>query len=162
MIAVLGDRSRLAKTRGVVSVAMQAGVDGRAPIRHRYVRSRQRMETDMRGLISAVAAAAALSLACLWTVSNVLAQTGAGDRVVSRDDLSAHAQVQPKPKRPPTRLRVTPRCPYRTVALDHPPPYDCEFPGPGYVRQCSARLVQEYRPSGTVIVPRMQCWWERG
>jgi len=27
-------------------------------------------------------------------------------------------------------------------------------------RECRARLVQEYRPSGTVIVPRMTCWWE--
>ena len=120
----------------------------------------------MRGLITAVTTAAVFSLACLWPGPSVFAQTGAGDLSVrdlsvSRNDLSAHAQVQPKPKRPPTRLRVTPRCPYRTIALDHPPPYDCEFPGPGFVRQCSARLVQEYRPSGTVIVPRMQCWWER-
>jgi len=141
---------------------MQVGVDGRALIRHRRVRSRQRTETDMRGLISRVATAAVLSLACLWTASTVLAQTRAGDWVVSRDDLSARAQANPKSKRPPTRLRVTPRCPYRTETLDHPPSYDCEFPGPGYVRQCTARLVQEYRPSGTVIVPRMQCWWERG
>jgi hypothetical protein len=28
------------------------------------------------------------------------------------------------------------------------------------VRQCRAQLVKEYRPSGTVIVPRMLCWWE--
>jgi hypothetical protein len=28
------------------------------------------------------------------------------------------------------------------------------------VRNCRAQYVQEYRPSGTVIVPRMQCWWE--
>lgn len=28
------------------------------------------------------------------------------------------------------------------------------------VRQCRAQLVKEYRPSGTVVVPRMQCWWE--
>jgi hypothetical protein len=28
------------------------------------------------------------------------------------------------------------------------------------VRQCRAQYVKEYRPSGTVIVPRMQCWWE--
>jgi hypothetical protein len=32
--------------------------------------------------------------------------------------------------------------------------------GPNAKRECRARLVQEYRPSGTVIVPRMQCWWE--
>jgi hypothetical protein len=28
------------------------------------------------------------------------------------------------------------------------------------VRQCRATLVQEYRISGTVIVPHMHCWWE--
>jgi hypothetical protein len=27
-------------------------------------------------------------------------------------------------------------------------------------RQCRAWLVKEYRVSGTVIVPRQQCWWE--
>lgn len=27
-------------------------------------------------------------------------------------------------------------------------------------RECRARLVQEYRVSGTVIVPQMTCWWE--
>ena len=33
-------------------------------------------------------------------------------------------------------------------------------PGPNSVRQCRSWLAQEYRVSGTVIVPRMQCWWE--
>jgi hypothetical protein len=33
---------------------------------------------------------------------------------------------------------------------------------PDAVRQCRAWYVQEARPSGVVIVPRMQCWWERG
>ena len=32
--------------------------------------------------------------------------------------------------------------------------------GRNSVRQCRAQLVKEYRVSGTVIVPRMQCWWE--
>jgi hypothetical protein len=33
-------------------------------------------------------------------------------------------------------------------------------PGPNSVRQCVSWLEPEYRPSGTVIVPRMHCWWE--
>ena len=33
-------------------------------------------------------------------------------------------------------------------------------PGPNSVRQCRAQLVKEYRVSGTVIVPKMRCWWE--
>lgn len=32
--------------------------------------------------------------------------------------------------------------------------------GPNAKRQCRAWLAQEYRVSGTVIVPRQQCWWE--
>jgi hypothetical protein len=35
------------------------------------------------------------------------------------------------------------------------------YPGPNAVRECRAWYVQEFRPSGTVIVPRMRCWWRR-
>ncbi len=44
--------------------------------------------------------------------------------------------------RPRTRLRV--------------------YPGRLLYRECSFKLVQEWRPSGTVIVPRQHCWWVRG
>jgi hypothetical protein len=30
------------------------------------------------------------------------------------------------------------------------------------VRECTSWLEQEARPSGTVIVPRMRCWWRPG
>jgi hypothetical protein len=33
-------------------------------------------------------------------------------------------------------------------------------PGRTAKRQCRAWLAKEYRVSGTVIVPRQQCWWE--
>ena len=33
------------------------------------------------------------------------------------------------------------------------------FPGPNAKRYCRSWLVKEYRISGTVIVPRMRCWW---
>lgn len=33
------------------------------------------------------------------------------------------------------------------------------YPGPNSVRVCNAYYEQEYRPSGTVIVPRMRCYW---
>jgi hypothetical protein len=39
------------------------------------------------------------------------------------------------------------------------PRYD---PGPNAVRVCNATYVQEFRPSGTVIVPRTTCVWRRG
>jgi hypothetical protein len=75
---------------------------------------------------------------------------------------NAYAQERPRLRRAPTRIRVTPRCPYRTQASEFPPAANCDYPGPGFVRQCEARLLQENRPSGTVIVPRMWCWWEPG
>jgi hypothetical protein len=54
-------------------------------------------------------------------------------------------------------LRVYPR--------DEPEPddvYPRYFPGRNAVRDCTATYVQEYRPSGTVIVPRMHCFWRQG
>jgi hypothetical protein len=60
-------------------------------------------------------------------------------------------------RKPPTRLRVYPR--YDQWPDDVYPRYN---PGPNAVRECSATYVQEYRPSGTVIVPRMSCYWRRG
>jgi hypothetical protein len=29
-------------------------------------------------------------------------------------------------------------------------------------RDCTFRLAQQWRPSGTVIVPVQRCWWVRG
>jgi hypothetical protein len=46
-----------------------------------------------------------------------------------------------------TRIRVTPN--------------RYENPGPNAVRQCTSWLAEEYRLSGTVIVPHVSCWWER-
>jgi hypothetical protein len=95
----------------------------------------------------------ALGLIGFGGVDTASAQTS--ERGVARSDLSAYAQARP-------RIRVTPRCPYRTTSLPYPPPSDCDYPGPGFVRQCNAQLVREYRLSGTVIVPVMRCWWEPG
>jgi hypothetical protein len=65
--------------------------------------------------------------------------------------------VPPRLQRPPARLRVYPR--YDYWPDDVYPRYD---PGPNAVRECNATYVQEFRPSGTVIVPRMHCWWRPG
>jgi hypothetical protein len=45
-------------------------------------------------------------------------------------------------RRPPARLRVT--------------------PGRLLYRDCSFHLAQQWRPSGTVVVPVQHCWWVRG
>ena len=75
-------------------------------------------------------------------------------------EFSSQSQPQPRRVRPRTRIRVSPIYPYRTFSTDYPVPYEYEYPGPNGVRQCKSRLVQEMRPSGAVVVPRMRCWWE--
>lgn len=68
------------------------------------------------------------------------------DRAIAADPAPSEVSVQSVPRRRgPTRLRVYPT-----------------YPGPNAVRQCEAHYEQEYRQSGTVIVPRMHCWWQRG
>jgi len=58
-------------------------------------------------------------------------------------------------RRPRTRIRI-----YSNSRPDDVyPRYD---PGPNAVRVCNANYVQEFRPSGTVIVPHMSCYWRRG
>ena len=108
-------------------------------------------------------AAMSLILCALASIDSADAQaSGAVRGVTGARDLSAHAQATPKSARARIRIRVTPRYPYRTQSLPYPPPYDIEYPGPGYVRQCTSWLAQENRLSGAVIVPRMRCWWEQG
>jgi hypothetical protein len=61
------------------------------------------------------------------------------------------------------RRRVYRRVPVYPRA-DHydPDVYPRYNPGPNAVRVCTATYVQEYRPSGTVITPRMSCHWRPG
>jgi len=67
----------------------------------------------------------------------------------------AVAQADPPRRRPP-RIIVTP------PAANPYPVAGVAYPGPGYVRDCVARLIEEHRPSGTVIVPHTFCRWVRG
>lgn len=76
---------------------------------------------------------------------------------VSPAAASALAQA-PKVRRAPPRVIITPR---RPAASIYPSPYPYAYPGPGYARTCTSWLEPEARPSGTVIVPRMHCWWVR-
>ena len=58
-------------------------------------------------------------------------------------------------RRPQTRIRI-----YSNSQPDDVyPRFD---PGPNAVRVCNANYVQEFRPSGTVIVPHVNCRWRRG
>jgi hypothetical protein len=79
-----------------------------------------------------------------------------GARTAQATGDAADPAAQPV-QRPPRRLRIYPR--YQAEPEDVYPRY---YPGPNAVRVCSAAYVPEYRPSGTVIVPRMSCVWRRG
>ena len=63
-------------------------------------------------------------------------QTRAGASAAQSNDFSAQTNRRP-------RITVYPR--RRTQEAK---------------RHCRSWLEQEYRASGTVIVPRMRCWWE--
>ena len=67
-------------------------------------------------------------------------------------ELSAQSR---RTRRPPTRIRV-----YPTYNPDDV--YPRYFPGRNAVRDCTATYVQEFRPSGTVITPRLNCFWRPG
>lgn len=56
---------------------------------------------------------------------------------------AASPELSAQQYRPRTRLRV--------------------YPGGRLLyRDCTFRLAQQWRPSGTVIVPVQHCWWVRG
>ncbi|MEH2490038.1 hypothetical protein V1280_005977 [Bradyrhizobium sp. AZCC 2230] len=99
----------------------------------------------------------ALTLLCmgLFSQSCVGAHAQTAGSVVRMAQAVSPDDVPPPRKRPQSRLRVTP---YYTPDGVYPR-YN---PGPDAVRECNATYVQEYRPSGTVIVPHMSCYWRRG
>jgi len=76
------------------------------------------------------------------------------------------AQVQKKkkavPRRAPTRITVQPTLGYRLDSTEFPRTDNLGFPGRNAVRQCVSWLETQHRPSGTVLFPRMRCWWQRG
>ena len=79
-------------------------------------------------------AVVAVTIGLLWLPAQAVAQN---------DD-----NVAPKRAHPPARIRVY--------------PLPQSYPGANAVRECRSWIAPEYRPSGTVIVPKMHCWWERG
>ena len=87
------------------------------------------------------------------------AQTSlAGQRMAqAAQPVSAEVSAQRR-GRSPTRLRVYPY--YYEPGSDGI--YPRYYPGRNAVRECNAIYVQEYRPSGAVIVPRVSCFWRPG
>ena len=61
-------------------------------------------------------------------------------------------------------IRTTARAASDLSAQERRPPRLRVYPGGRRLlyRDCDFKLVQQYRPSGTVIVPWQRCWWVRG
>jgi hypothetical protein len=83
----------------------------------------------------------------------VHAQSATSVRPIAQFDDSEVSQ--PRRTRRTARIRVYPSSGPEDV-------YPRYFPGSNAVRECNATYVQEFRPSGTVIVPRMSCHWRGG
>jgi hypothetical protein len=94
--------------------------------------------------------AGALSLLAVGAEAQTAAQT---TRLAQAAPAAADRVAQ---QRPPRRIHIYPRY---EAGPDVYPRYN---PGPNAVRVCSASYVQEFRPSGTVIVPHTTCVWRQG
>jgi hypothetical protein len=94
------------------------------------------------------------------TEASAQAQTApSGTRPEIRMAQASQPVAEPSAQRrkPNIRLRVYPRYEGEPDGV-----YPRYYPGRNAVRDCSATYVQEHRPSGTVIVPRMNCFWRPG
>lgn len=111
---------------------------------------------NMRIGITTAALAFAVALAAMaLPARGALAQSGpAASSSPAATELSSQRRAT---RRPPTRLRIHPLPDASGYGV-----YPRYNPGPNAVRDCTAFYVQEFRPSGTVIVPRLNCHWRRG
>ena len=128
-------------------------VDARAAIGDRTAR-KIRVGVMMR-IVTAAIGAALVGMLSLPAI-DVQAQT-APSGLRSAQSAATEASAQRRIGRPLKRVPIYPR--YQEEPDGVYPRY---FPGRNAVRDCTASYVQEYRPSGTVITPRMSCYWRRG
>lgn len=96
--------------------------------------------------------AIAAGLACALSALSVAGSTPADAQVTRNGQRAGVAQpidatAQSRRRRAPTQLRVIRERTYLP---------------PTAVRLCDAWYEREFRPSGTVIVPRMRCRWVAG
>jgi hypothetical protein len=100
------------------------------------------------GLVLVVAVLGLMTAARAETATAVMRASGTAQ--------AANSELSAQSRRPRPRIRV------RIYREDERGVYPSYNPGPDAVRECSATYVQEYRPSGTVIVPRVNCFWRHG
>src|ERR1700722_10830368 len=105
-----------------------------------------------------------ITTAAIWVaLAGMVLSQGAAVQAQTAPSTTRLAQAAPPPEAPTQRqrpLRRLPVSPRRQLEPDDVyPRYD---PGPNAVRDCNVAYVEEHRPSGTVIVPHMHCYWRRG
>ena len=105
--------------------------------------------------------AALLTLGMMTLASSPGVAAPASQDALAQATGAAKASVQNRTKRARPRVNVRPLYPRQNFHSFYPSPYPIAYPGPNARRECVARYVTEHRPSGTVIVPRMRCWWVR-
>ena len=102
------------------------------------------------GLATVTALAGALAAMCVFGSAAEAQSAGDGLRARGGERVSVarpvEATAQSRRRRAPTQLRV----------------YGNTYLPPNAMRTCQAWYEQEFRPSGTVIVPRMRCRWVTG
>ena len=100
---------------------------------------------------------AALSLIVVFLLPADAAQAdpGSAGQMENAPSAATEFSAQSRRTRRPSPIWSTPR--YNPDDV-----YPRYYPGPNAVRECTAHLVQEFRPSGTVITPRMDCFWRPG
>lgn len=100
-------------------------------------------------------------------VATALLAASVGLPLVGTEAKAQSAQAEARVGQPAERRIVERRRPLRRVPIYRSEHWDPDViprynPGPNAVRECTAHYVQEYRPSGTVITPRMNCFWRPG
>jgi hypothetical protein len=111
--------------------------------------------TRIRTAAISIALAGTLAGAFLLPASGTRAQTAPPG--IQLAQAAYPAAGEPSVRRPRRRVPIYPR--YQGEPDGVYPRYN---PGPNAVRDCTATYVEEHRPSGTVIVPRMHCYWRPG
>jgi hypothetical protein len=129
----------------------------------RMLEAAYQWHNKLGGLMTRIGIAAmgiALAGSLLLPVSGTKAQTApAGMRLAQASPPAAvDPSIPRRSTRPTRRVPIYPR--YRVEPDDGV--YPRYNPGPNAVRDCTATYVEEHRPSGTVITPRMSCFWRPG
>jgi len=105
-----------------------------------------------------------ITTAAIWVaLAGMVLSQGAAVQAQTAPSATRLAQAAPPPEAPTQRQRPLRRLPvYPRRQLEPDDVYPRYDPGPNAVRDCNVAYVEEHRPSGTVIVPHMHCYWRRG